>query len=454
MNGNRLKANKPMLEELTWRDVREELQPLNPEFVQVVDELSPGDECVLFKAKYPYGSEILKQGKFYLPGQEGTLIALDDPNLDRRFQALLSYNLNSNPVSFLLKNSTELFSAQADRTLPLGGLTTPGNLFGLFRILTRGRISHQPKFTWEMTAGARSIFMLPKVSERESFKRLKREFNLSIDKPKELNEHWTIFKEIANHPNFGYSWSTDILFFSKPWFEHLDDRSWEHFNYFLYRYTWDRSDYWRNQFVWNLIFSIIQKESTVRPNSFIADTVKCLFSIAVGNAPGFAPALDNFAAPIEGLQKAYCNVYGLKNYLPVIMQPQSFKINSEKVRPVYYSLQFPTAIEFGPKSSKHTSLLTDLYDLKQLFDKHLEVLKSNIFNIEETPLYRAIDQVAFDFIHTNMGAYEEILDSQLIAKEDDSFLNTFIKEKEAVFPAAAAFLKGCVRIAKSQHDSY
>lgn len=436
------------LQRLTWDQARPFWLESQPEFVALVDELAPSDEHCFYLATYPFGSELLQQGDFYLPAEEGGLIALNDHRLDSKLRQDLDYNLGSNPATFLLDNTLELFSPLSDRTLPLGGLISPGSIFGLSRVLTQTHLPNQPRFIWGMTAGARSLFMLPKVAEREKFKRLKRAFELTVDKPKALVDHWAVFREIANHKNFNQPWQAQMLFFSKAWFEHLDDKRWQSFAYFLYRYAWEQVDYWQNQFVWNLIFSIIQRETKLRSNLFVIDTVKCLFGIAAGAAAGFAPAINNSAGPIAGFQQAYQDIYGLKNYLPLIMAPAKFNLRAEKTDPVYYSLQFPTAIEFGPKSSKHSSLLTDLNDLRSTIETYLDALHSGHYHIEQTPLHLAIQQVKFDFFHTNVGLYDKIRETTSLPVEDPNLLTTLVDVEAEEFPAAAAFFKGCIRLSK------
>ncbi len=438
------------LEKLNWQEARELLLSYQPHFVELVDELAPDDECCFYRAVYPYGSEILQQGSFYLPAEEGGLIALDDASLDIKLKQQLGYNLGSNPAAIMLNNTLELFSPLSDRTLPLGGLIMPGSMFGMARMLTRTHLPNQPRFIWGMTAGARSLFMLPKVAEREKFKRLKRAFDLTLDKPKALVDHWSVFCEIANHASFTQPWQAEVLFFSRAWFDRLNDIRWQAIANFFYSYAWEQADYWQNQFVWNLIFSLIQRETSLRANLFVADTVKCLLSIASGGAPGFAPAVDNNAGPIQGLQQAYQDVYGLKNYLPIIMAPAKFDILAAQVMPVYYSLQFPTAIEFGPKPSKHSSLLTDLNDLRVMIDKYLQALRSNKYHIEQTQLYAAIQEIQFDYFHANAGTYKGVKDTALLPQGDANLLTTLIDSQAEEFPAAAAFLKGCIRLSRQE----
>jgi hypothetical protein len=48
-----------------------------------------------------------------------------------------------------------------------------------------------------MTAGARSIFMLPGISKTDSHNKLMQKLGLNLDVVQSLIEHWNIFKNIA-----------------------------------------------------------------------------------------------------------------------------------------------------------------------------------------------------------------------------------------------------------------
>lgn len=437
--------NRPFMEELTWEQAREDVIRVNPEFANIIDELSPGKEYTLFKARYPYGSEILKRGDLCLPNGNGEIVPLHHPTIADDMREKLNYNLDSNPVTLVLRNSLELFANLQDRTIPLYGMIPQGKIFGLWRILNPNR-SHQPVFIWDMTAGARSIFMLPKISEAEKHKKLKKTFYVNADTPRSLICHWQVFREIANHPYFPQPWYAEVLFFSKKWFEHLNDPEWLKFNYYLLKSAWLGSEFWRNQFFWNLIFSIVQKIRDIKPSPYVTDTVKYLFAISVGELPGFAPALDDSCAPIQGIQKAYLEIYDLKSYAPIIMQPSLFDMNDSKCRATYYSLQYPNAVELGPKSRSRSSLITDLYEIKSLLTKYLSELNSGQFNLEGTPLHNFIKLGGFDYFHDNAGPYYGIQESGEIPKDDDSFLAAFKNSKNNEFPSISTFVRGCIKI--------
>lgn len=438
---------KASLEVLTWDKVRKDVHNVNPNFAKTVDALSPSNDYFFIKVKYPYGSQVLKNAVLMLPDKNGNLVPITDSSIDPHIRSAIDYNLNSNPVSMVLKNTFEIYLPLEDRTIPLNGLVKPGSTFGTFRIL-HPQGSHQPKFIWDMTAGARSIFMLPKITEAKKHMQLRKKFSLTVDKPSSLMAHWEIFRQLANHPDFPQPWDAEILYFSKSWFEHLDDKDWFAFYYQFHRSIWGRTEFLRNQPIWNLIFSIILKDYEARPSAYTTDTTKYLIYVGIGEQPGFAPARNNIAAPIEGLQKIYKEEYELRNYPPIIMQPDTFGMLNPKQHPIYYSLQFPTAIEFGKNSRERPSLISDLHEIKSLLKRYEMELLSNKFNTNGTPIHDLFNLVAFDYFHNNVELHAGMLNSAEMSKEDEGLLTTLDGTLHKEFPDMCSFVKGCIRVSK------
>jgi len=436
--------HRPSIQELTWKQVRQEFAQVNPELAAIIDELDPSSEYTLFRAKYPYGSEILQRSYLYIPDNRGGLVSLKSSQVPNSVKEKLSYNIFSNPVSLILKNTAELFIVLESNTIPLYGLIPPGKLFGTWRILNPTG-NQNPIFIWDMTAGARSIFLLPKISETSGYNKLRKTFQLQADKPKNLLDHWKIFREIANHNSFDEHWETDILFFSKKWFDVMNDKKWKDFKIYLFEKSWQSSEYFRNQFMWDLAFSLIQRQRNFKPNPYISDTVKHLLAIGSGALPGFSAARDNVGGPVKNLQKVFVEVYKLTEYAPIIMQPHFFSLNED--RPVYYSLQYPTTLVFSPQSRENSTKIFNLYELKSLLNKYLSEVYSNNLNVSGTLTYSSKNEVRYDFFHTDVENHSGIRLSSEIAGEDVNFNKTFYGENQS-FPSNSSFLRGCIKISK------
>ncbi len=438
--------DKGKLEIVTWPQIRNEVAEIKPDFAKAVDALSINDEHYFVKCTYPFASKVLNKAMLMIPaGVDGALIPLNDPGVDARIKDALSYNLNSNPVSMILKNSFELYLPLADRTIPLNGLMGPGTIFGTFRVLNSSG-SFQPKFIWDMTAGARSMFMLPRISESTRHMKIKKYFDLRAEKPTTAMSHWQVFKELSRHPEFPQSWDAEILFFSKKWFDHLDDKEWVNFYYQFYRSIWSGTEFLRNQPIWSLIHSLILQHYEGRPSAYVCDTVKYLIHVGIGAQPGFAPARNNSAGPIEGLQKVYKEEYEIRNYLPIIMCPERFRMNKAGTPPVYYSLQFPTAIEFGKSTRARTSLISDLHDIRSLLIRYSSEILSNQYQTDGTPIHEMFGLVEFDYFHNNVDLHSGMRSSKEMANGDNGLLTTLDGETCSEFPDMCSFVKDCIRL--------
>jgi hypothetical protein len=148
------------IEELSWENVRSDILKINPEFVDAVDKVGPDKKHTVFKIRYYYGDEILKRAVFHVPNEQGRLVPITDSSILPHIRESLGYNLGSNPVMMLLNNALEIFLPLEDRTISMNSLVAPGRIVGTYRLLTDTPISHHPAFVWDMTAGARSIFLL------------------------------------------------------------------------------------------------------------------------------------------------------------------------------------------------------------------------------------------------------------------------------------------------------
>ena len=432
------------LEEICWNDVRKRVEAYNPTLCKIIDNLNPAKKLTLFKAKYSYGDEIIKKGKLHLPYNK-SLLPIDSKDIPSHVSTKLGYNLGTNPVSMVLHNSIEIFMLIEQRTIPLYGLISPGKIFSTSRILSVNT-PFSPPFLWDMTAGARSIFMLPRISDYVGHSKIMQEFNVQLSPPEGLLDQWQLFREIIKNCDLKSPWYTEMLFFTDKWFEHLDDAAWKDFRLYLLQSAWESSEFWRNQFVWDLVFCVVQRIKNLKPNPYIADTVKHILAMSVGATPGFVPAIDDKAAPCKELEKIYSEVYQLKDYQPIVMHPHNFSLGEE--RPVYYSLQYPSTMEFSPKSKRTANKITDLREVRYVLDKYFLGIKQGILNVNGTPFQDICDTVKFDYFHTNTKKYEGIRDSSKIPSEDRHMKTVYEKATQKLFPENSPFIRGSVRIMK------
>ena len=158
------KEQQTLVEEVTWSEVRNTVSNTCKELASIIDDISPGKEFTLLKVRYPFSAKILENGEFFLPTPSNISTPITSNEIDNNIKDKLSYS--SIPLGIITKNTVELFFDINRKIFPLA-------VFG--NGLEIGIWEH---FNWtshyNITSGARSLYMLPKISETLSHKQLKK----------------------------------------------------------------------------------------------------------------------------------------------------------------------------------------------------------------------------------------------------------------------------------------
>jgi len=424
------------LERHTWKTLCHQIKTICPEFAAIVNSLSPADDYALYVARYPYGAKIVDKGIFSI---------LQNHNISSRIKEDLSYN-GSLPVGLITQNTLESFVETENRIIP-AALFHPGRFISLWRVLDDG-LSYQEGNFWNVSSGARTLCMLPKITDKNGYRRLKNKYGLTLPLPRKLTDHWQMFVELAKQKSFSEEWFCEIIFFSKKWFTHKQDLRWREFYYFLLNRVWQGSTFKRNQAIFDFLFSVIQEKKNLKPNPYLADTVKYLIAIGNGAQPAFTPAINSVAAPVRGLQEIFIEDYGLKKYAPIIMHTHHF--TSKEHRPVYYSLQMPTTMIFSPKSTQAASTMMELQELKDIMEELLVEMRLGKLGIEKTPLFEFSSRIQYGYYHSDKDKFGEIAPSTKIETIDKLFTQSLVSDNQYSFPEFSPFFRGCVSIFNRQ----
>ena len=432
---------KRRLEVVTWPDVRAAVSTINHELAQIIDEISPNNDFKLIKASYLYGDLIIDNGILNLPDDYGILHRVDDNNVSEIIRHDLTYQ--NIPLFLTLKNDNEVFANTGSRVVPLN-LFHQGSLLGLFETINfiYGKIASSK---WCVSAGARSIVMLPRISDNNGLGRLRLQYNipLTIDL-KTTRDYWDLFAAIAKSPHFTQPWQNEILFFTKNWLTALNDPKWARLKEYIYQQGWKQAQFSIGKIESSLRWEVLAETIATRnlkPRPYLADHVKHLFSIATGGAPAFRPTCGNQAiAPIQGLQDALLNVYQLRDYIPTIMCIAPLK-NHIDSKPLYYSLSFPTLLEGSPIDKSTSTIILDLRNIKLLIDTLTHYGNGNsLLKSSMTP------RICFSYFHPEHDKRGEIRSSSEIFLDDESF-----NLGQQLFPDrklcdTSLFWRGCIRI--------
>lgn len=442
-------VHQPTLDAIKWKSIRDVVHKINPDFAKIIDNLDVSDDFILYKARYPFGSMIIDVNKFYLPYND-KLVPLDDPQIPEELKKLLgynSYNTGSLPLGICLNRSVELYMQQSDHRLIPFSLMDKGKIFGLWGSLNRN-ISYIAPKVWHMTAGARCIFFLPKITDTPSYKKLCKARSIKLPMPTNLLEQGPLLAQLAKHKDCS-PWFTEMLYFPRNWLEKRDTEAWANFHLFLHEIAWEGTEHWRNKVVYDYIWDTFVKDLTrrnIKVLPYIVDIVEHLIMIGLGVLPGFAPAIDEEIAPIESFKIDFVDIYGLKHFAPTIMIPKHLSHLDDKC--VYWSLQLPTYFESTPKPRKENSIISDLKEVKNLLERFINaVLDQKIEAVLGTPFYDFIKEIRFDFFHSDIYDLEDgIRPSSEMPIEDKNLIKCSTKFGRRGFSEISPFVRGCVRI--------
>lgn len=437
-----------------WKQVREKVGKVEAKLARIIDELDPDHSYPLYLAFYPYGATDADTQSSLFPHRDASgYFRLTDSDAPKEIVNDLGYSINSTPLGMVLEKEIECFIDLQNEGITIPWLIyQPGAIFPLARILNKqtDRV-YTPNGLLSSTAGARSAFMLPNIGCAVNHSNLQRDFNVQSPPPKSLYEHWHLFKEIANSEAVNSDWRCCVMYFSEKWLTSIHNNpAWDKLKQYLQELAWYRYEWDRNRIYYDITFSLIQKARNLKPNPYLADTAMHLFATALGAAPGYAPCLDNDALPLNLLQRVFVESYGLKKYIPTIMQPKHFSFETDDL-PIYYSLQHPSTHVFSPKSRDTSSTLFELRELEHIMRVYKQELTKSNALCTDTMLGRIANEITFNFYHNKADRHRVVDCSSHLFKNDErfDFLHPTSKADTANHSIDAPFVRGCISIKKT-----
>lgn len=433
-----------------WSSIRERVAKVEPTFAKLIDEINPNKSFPIFLAYYPYGTITGDTVSPFLPKIRGGVYRLSDANAPKDVTTHLGYGKTSLPFGMVLEKELEYFIDLKSEKISIPWVIyPPGSFFPFARILSKmkNRI-YAPNGILSTTSGARSTFMLPNIGCLTNHSNLQRDFNIQSPPPKSLYEHWYIFKEIVNSNVMPCDWRSCIMFFSEKWVTNLHtDIAWTCVKSYMHELAWHYSEYQRNSPYYDSAFSIMQKKRNLKPNPYLADTARHLFNTALGAAPGYIPACNDESLPLDILQQAFIESYGIKKYLPTILKPAKFNYEKES-KPIYYSLQNPATHIFSPKSREISSTLFEMHELAHITKVFVEELSKPNSACSDTIIGKIASNIEFDYFHNKVDRHRIVKDAKELATLDNRF--NFVSSKyripTATFAGNASFVRGCISI--------
>ncbi len=436
----------PYLEPVRWKNISYRVRRVNPELANIIDMLSLEEGYAGYIVRYPFGQKILEKGVLQIPNPSGEFLSIHHPNQDSSIQKDLAY-IRGMPVGLVLSKSIEMFLSINGRETPFS-IMGQGKIFGIWAFLNRD-ISCERGNMWHITSGARSLFMLPKLTDSASHKRLQRYCGIVAPVPKTFSSHGSIFTELAQKhgPRENVHWSAELLFFSAPWVRRQKDPLWQALRLFLYQSAWDSTAYLRNQFIYDVELYAAIENNNLKPDPYLVDTARHVLSLATRTqtGTGFGVAMNDDAAPISFLQKIYLDIYDLP-YAPTLMQPTY--IQNPNHQPIYYSLHVPTLGGYSPKGRKLASKKYNLKELKYILQKTIKAFSENSFELHESPvsLYNITKNLSIRYFHTEEDSFGEIEHARKIIDSDPQLQAHLNNHPIHDFCETSLFLCGVIQL--------
>jgi hypothetical protein len=140
------------------------------------------------------------------------LVPLTHHSIPSEIQDDLTYT-GTMPMGMVTQNAIETFFYAPNREVTSSStLFTERGMIALICAL-EGKQTYQAGPIWNVSSGSRAICMLPKITDKTSYRALARKYNLEITPPASLTDHWHIFEQIANHAQFEHPWQSELIFF-------------------------------------------------------------------------------------------------------------------------------------------------------------------------------------------------------------------------------------------------
>jgi len=439
-------THTPLNYEITpWSTIKKTVLALNPFIAKEINSVSDVDEFPIIIARYSFGSQIVKHGCFYLQQQDRCL-PLDHPAISDEIRELLDYHWQVIPFGMVLHNSIETHIELPTHIIPYR-LYQPGRTLSLLSIFEREDCSHIIPESYSTSAGSRSLITLPQIAHQQYHKRLSKRLHLPHTfNPRTFAEQWELFQAFSQSKQFHYPWHAEIIFFSRHFIEAFNHHP--ALKNTLLQNIWQGTAFMRNQTTYDLVWSAFIEEnlSLALKNSLaVMETVRYLLRIIMQANAAYAPCTHNNAGPIEGFSKALLDIYRIRFYLPIFMQPEHY----DATQPVYYSLQKPFFLHAIPAKNTISQTINIMKQVKNTFESFKQQILQNKlpFSLKDTLLYHRLQETEVTFYHPK-GGPELKDDIATIFNEDPRFSKIqqqFRHYNHLALPDNSMFFHGCIR---------
>ena len=434
------------VEVICWRDIKHTVQTLAPDLYEGIESIDGVDQFSLVRARYPFGADIVKRGRFYVP-VNGQSVDYDHPTIPLGLKSLLNYPWKVGPFGMVTHNTCEAFVELPSHVVPTI-CYAPGQLFSLLTLFEKKGLANIVENAYSVTSGSRSLLSLPKISHAKYNQRMAEFYDTQGGCcPQTFAEQWDLFHQIANSDRHDKIWYCEVIYFSKDFVSAIDSTL--SYKSALASRSWQLSAFQHYQMAYDAIWAVfIDKHCplAVKNNVTVMQTLNHLIKLCLGQATGFVPASTEIAAPIHMLTDALLNHYRIRYYWPIFMHVE----RCDFTRPIYHSLFKPCYLHPLSRPQKIPNTLPDIAMIKQVMDTFIDQVMNHklYFSLHGTTLFDRLSTLEFDYFHPK-GKQGIRRDIETLANEDPRFMSiphSMKTDKSYEFPVHSDFFRGCIRI--------
>ncbi len=388
-----------------WHDVKEHVKNVNAELYDIIDEISP--DLPIKLAKYPYGVKISDVNSYYIPTKDGFkgYDAADYPyflSLDKKLESYIEYD---NHISF-------------------GQIYSPGTLFPVSQEMSKyPRFNARPSSIFSLMSGLRNINMMPLHQDNDSYYQLVERHNIDSKlSPKNIKDHQKILSAIIKEKSS--DWHCSLLIFDGKWRKNTETNpKWHR----LYQYILEQSI--KVNFAKRSIFHLnnmlydITKKRRLKIKPFTIEAIKQLLLIAIGDIPGYRPAIDESGLPVELITNTFNEEYSPLN-TPVIIEPHTYN-PTEPGAPLYHSL---CANDFNINEIKSIRPLQYLSEIANYLTIFFEEFKAHPY--ARGSIYGKLGDLMACRYYSALGGTEGIADVESLLTDDPRFDDIYDKHQK------------------------
>lgn len=399
---------------------------LKDNFPFIADEFKSSgamtEKLEFYKAKYTYGSDVIlnKELKFCL--RNGGQVGINNNSFpDEIRNAILGGNEFNDPFGLVINKMAEVYFHR-DAEMYRDSLLSPGEFIGMPRALDPENKNRSSVFNYNISAGARSAFILQRVSNQRVYQAISKNLGENIYFPVNHEEHWKTFASIAK--NAKSCWCFEIIYFPRKFVELICDKKYASLYVYLNKiYTKSYGIKHGITSLWKLLYlsTIENNPQLQRYSSAYFNVIKHIFMVAANEELAFKLSRNDMLLPYDLIEEFFTKHYGLTD--PCIMEPTYFDYTCKEQTPVYISTNFQDSMRPLINKSLRKTKIEILEDIKLLFDKHLNSVMSDS-TFKNSSIKSMLEQIDIKYFHNSYDVKlsKYILMIESILKDDQEFL--------------------------------